>query len=279
MKTGTLPTIALLGVGAMGGALLRGVLGAGVMIDGSVRVLTKSAPLSEELSADPRVTAFCLRNDADAYRHAVRGAGIVILGVKPAQVRSLLNEIAPHLEDGATVVSIAAGITTATMEEILPEHTAVVRVMPNSPSQVRAGTAGIAGGSRASEVDLTRAIILFSTVGEAIVVPEDRMDDLTAISGTGPAYVFRFIEALTRAACARGFSPEEAKFLVERTVTGAVALLEHSGETPEKLRIQVTSPGGTTQAAIELIDAEDFDGVLDRATAAAVRRAGELARG
>ena len=188
------------------------------------------------LALHPGIKGFDGTADPDANRHAVEGAGIVIVAVKPHQIREVLTEIGDALDDGVTVVSIAAGVPTGVLEERLPERAAVVRVMPNSPARVRSGVTGIAAGSRAGQQDLDRATALFSTVGDVLVVDEDRIDALTSISGSGPAYVFHLIEKFIEAARARGFSAEDATLLVEGTVRGAVELLTATGETPETLR-------------------------------------------
>ncbi|MFT4230968.1 MAG: pyrroline-5-carboxylate reductase [Microbacterium sp.] len=274
-----LPAVALLGVGAMGGAILRGLLDSGIRIQGGIRISDQWSERVTELSRHPEVTGFDGAADPDANRRAVDGAGVVIVAVKPHQLRDLLTEIGDALGDAVTVISIAAGVPTSVLEAHLPERVAVVRVMPNSPARVRAGVTGIAPGARATERDLERATALFETVGEVLVVPEERIDALTSISGSGPAYVFHFIERFTEAARARGFSDEDARLLVEGTVRGAVELLAATGETPAALRAQVTSPGGTTQAALEVLDAADVGSILDAATHAAVVRAAELASG
>ncbi|WP_309082612.1 pyrroline-5-carboxylate reductase [Microbacterium sp.] len=275
-----LPSIALLGVGAMGGAILHGLVESGIDIRGGIRISDQwSERVSELASLHPGITGYDGSVDPTANRRAVDGAGIVIVAVKPHQIRDLLREIADSLGDDVTVISIAAGVPTSALEEHLPENVAVVRVMPNSPARVRAGVTGIAPGSRADGRDLERAKVLFSTIGDVLVVDEERIDALTSISGSGPAYVFHFIEKFADAARARGFSDEDAKLLVEGTVRGAVELLTATGDTPANLRVQVTSPGGTTQAALEVLDAANIDSILDRATQAAVVRAEELAAG
>ncbi|MFT3797632.1 pyrroline-5-carboxylate reductase [Microbacterium sp.] len=275
----SLPAVALLGVGAMGGSILQGLLESQVDIRGGIRISDQWSQRVTGLSRHPNVVGYDGSIDPAANRRAVEGAGIVIVAVKPHQLRDLLVEIADSLDEGTTLVSIAAGVPTSLMEEHLPSHVAVVRVMPNSPARVRSGVTGIAAGSRAGERDLDRARTLFEAVGEVLVVAEDRIDALTSISGSGPAYVFHFIERFTEAARARGFSDDEARLLVEGTVRGAVDLLTATGETPAALRVQVTSPGGTTQAALEVLDAADLGATLDAATLSAVVRAGELAAG
>jgi pyrroline-5-carboxylate reductase len=263
----------------MGGAILHGLLASGIAIDGGVRVSDQWSARVTELDGLPGVVGFDGAADPAANVKAVTGAKIVILAVKPNQLRDLLAEIGTGLGQETTVISIAAGVPTVAIEEALPDGTAVVRVMPNAPARVRNGVTGIAAGSHATSADLDRARLLFGTVGDVLVVPEDRIDALTSISGSGPAYVFYFIEKLTEAAIARGFDQADADLLVQGTFRGAVDLLVQTKETPEALRAQVTSPGGTTQAAVAVLESAGIGAVLDAATEAAVVRAAELARG
>jgi pyrroline-5-carboxylate reductase len=274
-----LPSIAMLGTGSMNGAILGGLLSPRVVVDGDVRVTTRSAASAAALDVRDGVAAASVEEDPDANRRAVRGARIVIVGVKPHMVPDLLREVADDLEPGALVISVAAGVTVATFESLLPEHVAVVRSMPNTPSLVGRGVAGLAAGTRSTPEDLALARAVFATVGDVVEVPEDRIDALSTISGSGPAYVFLLIEELTRTAVAKGFSPEEARVLVQGTFRGAVELLAASDDEPAELRRRVTSPKGTTERAVEVLQAADLSGLFDRATDAALARARELAAG
>jgi pyrroline-5-carboxylate reductase len=274
-----LPSLAMLGTGSMNGAILGGLLQPGVEVDGDVRVTTRSASSAAALGERDGVAASSVEEDADANRLAVRGARVVIVGVKPHMVPDLLREVADALEPGALVVSVAAGVTIATFEELLPAHVAVVRAMPNTPSLVGRGVAGLAAGTRSTPEDLALARAVFATVGDVVEVPEDRIDALSTISGSGPAYVFLLIEELTRTAEAKGFSPDEARVLVQGTFRGAVELLAASDDEPAELRRRVTSPKGTTERAVEVLQAADLAGLFDRATDAALARAQELAAG
>ena len=181
----------------------------------------------------------------------------------------LLREIARRLEpDALIVVSVAAGVTIATMEALVPQ--AVFRAMPNTPSIVRRGVTGLAAGARASAEDTALVRALFETVGAVVEVPEEKMNALSTISGSGPAYVFFLIEQLTEAARNLGFDEAQARLMVEQTFLGASELLAASDVGPEELRRRVTSPKGTTERAIaELADA-DLTAVFDRATASAI---------
>ncbi|MBN9630315.1 MAG: pyrroline-5-carboxylate reductase [Actinobacteria bacterium] len=272
----TLPTIAMLGAGSMGRAILSGLTAPGVEVAGGIRVTNRSAERAAELSGIPGVTALATEKDGAANRLAVDGAAIVIVAVKPAMVPDLLREIASSLNPGTIVVSVAAGVTVATFESLLPENIVVVRSMPNTPAVVGKAVTGISPGGRSEPEDLQLVRSLFETVGEVVEVPESQLDALSTISGSGPAYVFLLVEALTAAAVEKGFTPEQARTLVNGTFLGASELLVASGEDPAELRRRVTSPKGTTERAIEVLAAADLPALFTRATDAALARAREL---
>ncbi|MFF1635147.1 pyrroline-5-carboxylate reductase [Leifsonia sp. NPDC058248] len=276
-KNVTLPTIALLGAGSMGRAILSGLVAPGVTVDGGIRVTNRSDARAAELASTPGVTAYATESRPDANRAAVDGAEIVLVAVKPAMVPDLLREIAASLSPGAVVVSVAAGVTTATFESLLPETVTVVRSMPNTPAIVGKAVTGISPGSRAEPDDLNLVRSLFETVGEVVEVPESQLDALSTISGSGPAYVFYLIEQLTAAAIGKGFTPEQAAQLVNGTFLGASELLVSSGEDPAELRRRVTSPGGTTERAVTVLESAGLAALFARATDAALARARELA--
>jgi pyrroline-5-carboxylate reductase len=193
-------------------------------------------------------------------------------------VPDLLREIADSLEPGTVIVSVAAGVTIATFESLLPDTVSVVRSMPNTPAIVGKAVTGISPGTRTDPDDLALVRALFETVGEVVEVPESQLDALSTISGSGPAYVFYLIEALTEAAVGKGFTPEQARQLVNGTFLGASELLVSSGEEPAELRRRVTSPGGTTERAISVLGQADLGALFARATDAALARARELAQ-
>ncbi|MEO7017185.1 MAG: pyrroline-5-carboxylate reductase [Leifsonia sp.] len=277
MQNVTLPTIALLGAGSMGRAILTGLVAPGVTVSGGIRVTNRSAARAAELEPLHGVTAYATEKDAAANRLAVDGAEIVLVAVKPAMVPDLLREISASLTPGAIVVSVAAGVTIATFESLLPETVSVVRSMPNTPAIVRKAVTGISGGTRTEPEDLALVRSLFETVGEVVEVPESKLDALSTISGSGPAYVFYLIEQLTQAAMGKGFTSEQAAQLVNGTFLGAAELLVSSGENPAELRRRVTSPGGTTERAVAVLESADLAAVFARATDAALARARELA--
>jgi pyrroline-5-carboxylate reductase len=277
--TVTLPSIAILGAGSMGRAILTGLLAPNVHVEGGIRVTNRSAEQAATFDNEPRVTAFATSINPDANREAVRGATLVLVAVKPIMVPDLLDEISDALEPGAIIVSVAGGVTTATLEAHLPVGISAIRSMPNTPSKVGLGVTGVCAGSRSSAADMSLVTALFDTVGDVLVVPESQMDAVGAISGSGPAYVYYFIEALTSAAIAHGLTPEQADLAVRATFRGAVELLAESGETPTELRRQVTSPKGSTERVIAVFDEADLPGLFVRATAASIARSQEMANG
>ncbi|MFU8947603.1 pyrroline-5-carboxylate reductase [Mycetocola zhadangensis] len=275
----TLPPIAILGSGSMGSAILSGLLQPGVNVTGSIRVTNRTRAKAQELAKLSGVTSLALEEQPDANRVAVAGARVVLVAVKPAMVPDLLREIGDALEPGTIVISVAAGVTVATFESLLPESIPVLRSMPNTPSVVGRGVTGLSAGTRSSDDDLAVGRAIFETVGTVVEVPESQLDALSTISGSGPAYVFLLIEELTKTAMAKGFTPEQAAVLVNGTFRGAAELLAQSDKTPEELRIQVTSPKGTTERAVAVLQRANLSATFDEATDAALQRAKELAAG
>jgi len=277
MDTGTLPPIAILGGGSMGGAILHGLVRSGraPRITVTNRSSAKAAPLGEL----PGVTSVALDSDPDANARAAASAEVVLIGVKPTMVPDLLREIAPSLRPGTIVVSLAAGVTIETFASIVGEGIPVLRSMPNTPALVGKAVTGLAAAPGVSETEVALVRALFETCGVVIEVPEDRIDALSTISGSGPAYVFLLVEKLAEAARDKGFSDGDARQMAEQTFIGAVALLETSREDPAELRRKVTSPKGTTERAVAVLQDADLGGLFARATDAALVRAREMAAG
>jgi pyrroline-5-carboxylate reductase len=273
MVSTILPPVAILGSGNMGGAILSGLRAPGVDVE-SIRVTTRSATSAAKLREDD-VQAWSLEEKPEANAWALEQAGIVVLGVKPYQILELLTEIAPHANADAVMVSVAAGITIESMESVWPG--AVIRAMPNTPSRIGKGVTGMSTGSRVSATQTEMVERLFATIGEVLVVPQSQINALGAFSGSGPAYVYFFMEKFLEVALERGFSEQQAEVLVRGTFSGALTLLEKSGETPEALRTAVTSPGGSTRAALDVFDAAGLDEIIREATTAAIARAVEMA--
>ena len=276
--TPALPPIAILGAGSMGGAIARGLSRSGLAA-GGVTTTNRSLAKAAELDGLAGVTSVALEADPAGNTDAAAAAGVVLLGVKPVMVPDLLREIAPALQPGTIVVSLAAGVTIATFEEILGDGVAVLRSMPNTPALVGRGVTGLAAGSHADDTAVATVRRLFETVGTVVEVPESQIDALSTISGSGPAYFFLLVEEFTKAAVGKGFAQPEARLMAEQTFIGAAALLEASGDDPAELRRRVTSPKGTTERAIAVLQDARLDDVFSEATDAALARAKELAAG
>lgn len=273
----TLPAIAFIGAGSMGGAIVRGLASSGVVVEGGIRVTNRTAARAATLAGLEGVETIALEERPDGNAEAIAASRVVVLGVKPQLMPDLLHDIAPHVRDDTIVVTLAAGVPLARYEAALP-GAAIVRAMPNTPSTVGKGVTGIAGGTRATAEHLAIVRRLFETVGDVIEVDgDDGIDAISTISGSGPAYVFFLIEKLADAARHRGFSDAEARLLAARTFAGATALLEAEGEEPAELRRRVTSPQGTTERAIAVLQDAHLERAFADATDAAYARAKELA--
>jgi pyrroline-5-carboxylate reductase len=205
-----------------------------------------------------------------------RAADTVLIAVKPQTMEECLAEIREAVTSARLILSIAAGISTEFIQERLPKGTRVIRVMPNTPALVGAGATAICSGSHATSDDMAQAERIFAGVGMVYRLPESLMNAVTAVSGSGPAYLFYFAECLADAARESGLPPESAAGLVAQTLYGSAKLLMESGEDASILRAKVTSPGGTTEAALAVMKNGGFTELVAAAVAAAVKRGREL---
>jgi pyrroline-5-carboxylate reductase len=264
-------TIALLGVGKLGEALLSGLLRSGTPA-GSMLAAERHADRAAEIAGRYGVAT-------PSPEQATAQADIVLLAVKPQDMRALLTEVAPHLRPGTLVVSMAAGITAALVEELLPEGTSVVRVMTNTPVFVDEAMSAISAGTHAGPEHLKTVEDLLSPVGKVVRVPESQQDAVTALSGSGPAYFFFLVEAMIDAGILLGLPRAVAAELIVQTAVGSARMLRESGEHPVLLREAVTSPGGTTIAAIRTMEDHGVRAAMLAAIEAARDRSRELAAG
>lgn len=262
----------------MGGAILQGLRAPAVDIPRPITVTTHSASSAAAFEGATDVVAIAGEVDPDANRAAVRDAELVILAVKPWMIVDVAREIAGDLAPGTIVVSVAAGVPSERIEAELP-GAQVVRAMPNTPSHIGRGVTGVAGGVSATADAVAIVGRLFETVGDVVLVREDQINDIAAVSGSGPAYLFLYVEEMTAAAIRMGFTEEQARVLVNGTVSGSAELLVQSGVDPAQLRRNVTSPKGTTEQAIFVLQDANLGDLFDRALAANVRRSEELASG
>lgn len=264
-------TIAVFGAGVMGEALLSGLLSSGIAADDLI--ITERRPdRAEQIRA--RFGVRVLDNAA-----AARVADTLLLVVKPQDMAALLAEVAPIIKPDSLVISLAAGITCATIADHLPPGHAVVRVMPNTPALVDEGMSALAGGQTCDAAHLARAAQLLSSVGKVVEVPEGYLDAVTAISGSGPAYIFYVVEAMIEAGVLLGLPRALANELVVQTLVGAATMLRETGEHPTVLRENVSSPAGTTVAAIRQLDDHKVRAAFVTAMEAARDRSRELAGG
>jgi pyrroline-5-carboxylate reductase len=263
--------IAVFGAGVMGEALLSGLLRSGVSAD-RLMITERRPERAKELF--DRYSVEVVDNVA-----AATAADTLVLVVKPQDMGALLDEVSGSVRSGALVGSLAAGITTEYLEQRLPEGTPVVRVMPNTPALVDEGMAALSGGQHCDDAHLAEAETLMRAVGQAIIVPEKYQDAVTAISGSGPAYIFYVVEAMIEAGVLLGLPRATSNELVVQTLVGAAKMLKETGEHPTVLRENVTSPAGTTVAALRQLDDHKVRAAFLSAMEAARDRSRELAGG
>jgi pyrroline-5-carboxylate reductase len=257
----------------MAEALMRGLV-AGRHVPATA--ITASGPRGERLSE--LASQYGVGTTAD-NRAIAKAGGLVVLSVKPQILQSVLVEIADELPPSALVVSIAAGVDTAAIEARLAEGARVVRAMPNTPALVRAGATAIAAGRHASAADLATARALFDAVGVTVTLDESQLDAVTGLSGSGPAYVFLILEALSDAGVKVGLSRRNAQLLAAQTVMGSAKLLIETDEHPGRLKDMVTSPGGTAIAGLHTLEQGGLRTTLINAVETATKRSRELGRG
>jgi pyrroline-5-carboxylate reductase len=264
-------TVAILGGGVMGETLISGLLRAGWAAE-EVVVSERRPERAAELAERYKVRT-------TSNTEAASSSETVVLVVKPQDIAGLLEEIATAVRADALVVCIAAGITTAFVEERLPEGTAVVRVMPNTPALVDQGMAAISPGTHCDDAHLARARALLEATGKVVQVPEYHQDAVTAISGSGPAYIFYVVEAMIEAGVLLGLPRSTATELVVQTLYGAATMLKETGQHPTVLREQVSSPAGTTVAALRQLEDHKVRAAFLTAMEAARDRSRELSSG
>ncbi len=269
-------TVLLVGCGRMGRALVGGWLAAGEAAAGEdLRIVVVEPAANAEVPGDPRLTR--LTDPADLPAGLL--ADVMVFAVKPQAMAGVAPPYRRFIDGGASVLSIAAGRTIRSFERLFGEDTAVIRAMPNTPAAIGRGITAVVANPAAGPADRALCTRLLEAIGEVVWLDDEAaMDAVTAVSGSGPAYVFLLAEALTAAGIAAGLAPDLAGRLAVSTVTGAAALLQQSGQDPATLRRNVTSPGGTTAAALDVLMAEG--GLPDRlaaAVAAAAKRSRVLA--
>jgi pyrroline-5-carboxylate reductase len=262
--------IAFLGSGNMAGALVKGLLAAGAAAPADVFCTDTRKERLEELKTKHGVRIGQDNAEAAAW------ADVVVLSTKPQVFDRLLPDVARGVKSSTLVISIAAGVPVAAIEARLPPSTRVVRTMPNTPCLVDAGATAIAAGTYASSDDVDLARKLFASVGVTVVLDEYLLDAVTGLSGSGPAYIFLIIEALSDAGVKMGLHRDSAQLLSAQTVLGSAKLLLETGEHPGRLKDMVTSPGGTAIAGLHTLEAGGLRTTLINAVETATARAKQL---
>ncbi len=265
---GAPPALAVVGAGAMGEALLAGWLASGWEASDIV-IVDAHGPRVEELQSRHGVSGVALDKAA--------AADTIVLAVKPHQVPGVLAALKPMMSTDSVVVCIAAGVTLSQLAAGLPERQGIIRVMPNTPSLVGEGMAGVVPGEHATPSQRDVVVGLFEAVGKAVVVEESSLDALTALSGSGPAYLFYIAEAMIEAGVHHGLTRPQATELVNQTIKGAGVMLEASSDSATVLRERVTSPAGTTAAALRAMDDHGVRAAMLAAVDACVSRSREMA--
>ena len=261
--------VAVLGAGVMGEALIAALIGSGVK-SSSIAIVEKRPERCSELVGKYAITVESLEN-------AVSTSDVILLVVKPQDMQGLLAEIKPDINKKALVLSFVAGKKIGFIQENLNDSQPIVRIMPNTPTSVGLGAAGYSFGSAVTQEQRGFVASLLAAAGKAVEVDESLQNAITATSGSGPAYFFAFVEAMVDGAVALGLSREDATTLTIQTIVGSAALLEKSGDSPTTLREKVTSPNGTTAAALASFSNDHLSEIVARAMKAAHTRSQELA--
>jgi pyrroline-5-carboxylate reductase len=270
--------IAFLGCGSMNEAILGGLIDGGVDPADIVATVRRAERADELAQRHHGITAIAGEEEPDNNRQAATGSGVVILGVKPVGIADLAREISESLSPNTIVISVAAAVSLAQLEAALPAGQPVIRTMPNTPAKLGRGVVSVSPGTNCSAGQLQHAKDILAAVGTVVEIPEDQVDALSAISGSGPAYAFYLAEAMAEAGAQLGLDPELSLLLARETVAGAGFMLAEPGADPSALRKAVTSPNGTTERAIATFDERGLPAIIADGARAAAARAAEITR-
>ncbi|HKU35558.1 MAG TPA: pyrroline-5-carboxylate reductase [Paenarthrobacter sp.] len=270
--------IAFLGCGSMNEAILGGLLEAGKDPGDVVATVRRAERASELAQRYQGITAIAGEEEPDNNKQAAKGSAVVILGVKPVGIADLAREISPSLSPETVVVSVAAAVSIAQLEAALPAGQPVIRTMPNTPAKLGRGVVSVSPGTHCSPEQLKMVKDLLQGAGTVVEIPEEQVDALSAISGSGPAYAFYLAEAMASAGEELGLDRELSLLLARETVAGAGFMLAEPGADPSALRRAVTSPNGTTERAIATFDEQGIPSIIAAGARAAADRAAEITK-
>lgn len=267
--------LGFIGGGRMGEALIQGIRKSGIIAAEDILVSDPVAERRVYLGETYGLKAF----DPDNDDHIWSGCNTVILAVKPQIMQAVLNKSRNKINNSHLLISIAAGIKSSFIDENLAGcNCRIIRVMPNTPAFVLEAASALCAGPRATQEDMNSAVTIFDSIGKSVILDERYFDAVTGLSGSGPAYVFTFIEALIDAGLKVGLNRSDAELLVLQTILGSVKLAISTKEHPAQLRAMVTSPGGTTIAGLHELEAAGFNGIIMDAVEAATQRSKELGK-
>ncbi|KQR65549.1 pyrroline-5-carboxylate reductase [Arthrobacter sp. Leaf337] len=268
--------IAFLGCGSMNEAVMSGMLEAGTDPADVVATVRRAERAAELAQRHPGITAIAGEEEPENNMQAATGSDVVILGVKPVGIADLAREISGALSPKTIVISVAAAVSIAQLEAALPAGQPVIRTMPNTPAKLGRGVVSVSPGTNCSPEQLQLAKDILKGAGTVVEVPEEQVDALSAISGSGPAYVFYLAEAMAAAGVELGLDPELSLLLARETVAGGGLMLAEPGADPTALRKAVTSPNGTTERAIATFDERGLPAIIADGARAAAARAAEI---
>ncbi len=278
MMGGMSNRIAFLGCGSMNEAIMGGMIAGGTDPADVVATVRRAERAAELAERHHGITAIASEEEPENNTQAATGAAVVVLGVKPAGIADLAREISGSLSPDTIVVSVAAAVSLEQLEAALPAGQPVIRAMPNTPARLGRGVVSVSAGKHCSAAQLQQAKDIFAAVGTVVEIPEEQVDALSAISGSGPAYAFYLAEAMAAAGVELGLDAELSLLLARETVAGAGLMLAEPGADPAALRKAVTSPNGTTERAIFTFDERGLPAIIADGARAAAERAAEITK-
>ncbi|GIP59176.1 pyrroline-5-carboxylate reductase [Paenibacillus sp. FSL W8-0186] len=273
-NTNNAPSICFYGAGSMAEAIVRGLIHRKVAPPESITMLNRSNQerLAHLESAYGIKTG---RSDAEKESSLI-SASVIVLAMKPKDAGEALKALGPKLNQEQLIVSVIAGLSISTIQALLGYKAPIARTMPNTSSSIGFGATGISFSGEVNETQTAQVLKMFEAVGTVQVIPEEQMEILTGVSGSGPAYIYYMMEAMIEAGIEGGLSVEQARELTVQTVLGAAAMMKETGEEPAKLRKDITSPNGSTQAALETLAAGSFNATVKAAVHRAAERSKEM---
>ncbi|WP_339324398.1 pyrroline-5-carboxylate reductase [Paenibacillus sp. FSL W8-0194] len=266
--------ITFYGAGSMAEAIVRGLIHKSVVQAADITMLNRSN--TRRLDELQQKYGVNVSNDAEALPRILQNAPVIVLAMKPKDAAEALKQLGPLLSDDTLIVSVIAGLTIRTMQDLLGRKQPVARTMPNTSSSIGLGSTGIAYSKEITDKQRQTVMTLFGAVGTVTIVEEEKLEILTGISGSGPAYIYYMMEAMMAAGIRGGLTPQQCRELTVQTVLGAARMVQVTGEEPAALRAKVTSPNGSTQAALEVLDKGDFFETVIAAVARCAERSREM---